>query len=49
MVLSNPSDSAREARLARVIIHGGVIDPNGKFVEVGDPLSQRPLGSGSKS
>lgn len=46
LALLNASDSDREPVLARVIIHGGVVDSNGKFVEVGDPLSQRALANG---
>lgn len=39
--LLNASDSDCERVLGRVMTHGGVVDSNGKFVELGDPLSQR--------
>jgi hypothetical protein len=48
MALLKAGDPDRVWVFDRAIIRGGVIDSNGKFLEVGDPLSHRPLGSGSK-
>ena len=37
LALLNASNVDRERLVARMVIHGGVVDSNGKFVEVGDP------------
>ena len=41
LALLNASNVDRERLVARMVIHGGVVDSNGKFVEVGDPISRR--------
>jgi hypothetical protein len=45
LALLNASDSDREAMLARVIIHGGEVDWNGKFVARGNSAPTREIAS----
>ena len=48
LALLNASDSDREAVLSKVITDAGVVDWHGKFVEVGNPPSQRSLANGAQ-